>query len=107
MNIEKRYYFFEYKRYPAVRRLLRYWADNKKWYKIKKARRFFSKYNFYLSKFNQMSDICCRRFSFKLLKCEFQKRLEDLKGLSDCEKNTLNNYIVARWRDYYWRRKDE
>lgn len=107
-NKMKKDLFVEYENYPRLRILLVRSERQKNYYKVRVIGKFCGEYNLKLKQVDE-SDLPgdTKRWLLDLIKECFIKRLFDIKKLDADEKNDLNSYTKARWRDYTIRKNGE
>ena len=100
--------FVEYENYPRLRILLVRSERQKNHYKVRVVGKFCSEYNTKLKQVDE-SDLPedTKNWLLGLIKECFVNRLCDIQKLDADEKNDLNSYIKARWRDYAIRKNGE
>jgi len=107
-NKMKKDLFVEYENYPRLRVLLVRSERQKNYYKVRVIGKFCSEYNTKLKQVDE-SDLPegTKDWLLGLIKECFVGRLFDIQKLDTDEKNDLNSYIKARWRDYTIRKNGE
>lgn len=93
--------FTEYENYPRLRVLLVRSERQKNHDKVRVIGKFCGEYNLKLKQVDE-SDLPedTKSWLLGLIKECFVKRLFDIRKLDADEKNDLNSYTKARWRDY-------
>jgi len=107
-NKMKKDLFVEYENYPRLRVLLVRSERQKNHYKVRVIGKFCSEYNTKLKQVDE-SDLPedTKSWLLGLIKeCFINRLFNDIQKLDADEKNDLNSYIKARWRDYTIRKKD-
>jgi len=107
-NKMKKDLFVEYENYPRLRVLLVRSERQKNYYKVRVIGKLCGEYNLKLKQVDE-SDLPedTKSWLLGLIKECFVNRLFDIKKLDADEKNDLNSYIKARWRDYTIRKNGE
>jgi len=106
MNKKKK--FIEYENYPRLQILLVRSERQKNHYKVRVVGKFCSEYNTKLKQVDE-SDLPedTKNWLLGLIKeCFISRLFNDIQKLDADEKNDLNSYVKARWRDYTVRKKD-
>ena len=101
--------FVEYENYPRLRVLLVRSERQKNHYKVRVIGKFCSEYNSKLKQVDE-SDLPedTKSWLLGLIKECFVSRLfNNIQKLDADEKNDLNSYVKARWRDYTIRKNGE
>lgn len=100
-NKMKKDLFVEYENYPRLRVLLVRSERQKNHYKVRVIGKLCGEYNLKLKQVDE-SDLPedTKSWLLGLIKECFVSRLFDIKKLDADEKNDLNSYVKARWRDY-------
>jgi len=108
-NKMKKDLFIEYENYPRLQILLVRSERQKNHNKVRVIGKFCSEYNTKLKQVDE-SDLPedTKSWLLGLIKECFVNRLfNDIQKLDDDEKNDLNSYVKARWRDYTIRKNGE
>ena len=108
-NKMKKDLFVEYENYPRLRILLVRSERQKNHYKVRVIGKLCSEYNSKLKQVDE-SDLPedTKDWLLGLIKECFVSRLfNDIQKLDADEKNDLNSYVKARWRDYTIRKNGE
>jgi len=108
-NKMKKDLFIEYENYPRLRVLLVRSERQKNHYKVRVIGKFCSEYNSKLKQVDE-SDLPedTKSWLLGLIKECFVSRLfNNIQKLDADEKNDLNSYVKARWRDYTIRKNGE
>jgi len=107
-NKMKKDLFVEYENYPRLRILLVRSERQKNHNKVRVIGKFCGEYNSKLKQIDE-SDLPenTKDWLLGLIKeCFISRLFNDIQKLDADEKNDLNSYIKARWRDYTIRKKD-
>lgn len=106
MNKKKK--FTEYENYPRLQILLVRSERQNNHYKVRVIGKFCGEYNLKLKQVDE-SDLPedTKNWLLGLIKECFISRLFDIQKLDADEKNDLNSYVKARWRDYAIRKNGE
>lgn len=107
-NKMKKDLFIEYENYPRLQILLVRSERQKNHNKVRVIGKFCSEYNTKLKQVSE-SDLPedTKNWLLGLIKKCFGSRLFDIQKLDTDEKNDLNSYVKARWRDYTIRKNGE
>jgi len=108
-NKMKKDLFVEYENYPRLRVLLVRSERQKNHYKVRVIGKFCSEYNTKLKQVDE-SDLPedTKNWLLGLIKeCFISRLFNDIQKLDADEKNDLNSYVKARWRDYAIRKNGE
>jgi len=93
--------FTEFEDYPRFRTFLVRAERRKEDWKVRVVGSFIAKYNTILKQTSETElPEDSKNFLFGLIRQHFTGRLEDIRKLNIDEKNDLNSYIMARYRDY-------
>jgi len=101
--------FIEYENYPRLRILLVRSERQKNHYKVRIIGKFCGEYNLKLKQVSE-SDLPenTKNWLLGLIKeCFINRLFNDIQKLDADEKNDLNSYVKARWRDYTIRKNGE
>jgi len=101
-NKMKKELFVEYENYPRLRILLVRSERQKNHYKVRVIGKFCGEYNTKLKQVDEsnLPEDTKNWFLGLIKECFINRLFNDIQKLDADEKNDLNSYVKARWRDY-------